>query len=354
MLIGEDCDQNIHDDVWYIYTAEACGDLTVESCGDTDAMDQMIAIYDASAGLPLLSSAQIGCGDDSCGIGAGPATVTVPVAAGTEYLIRVGGWNNEVPGGFIGSPRGHWDLHFSLDQNCPSDVVAPILACNTPGLGRAGGDCAAGEEPILKNRYISIRPGGLDDANPFDLKIRVTMTSSEVNGVTGIGDTYWAGAPVNGAGLSPATCISKVTRTDPGVIDWSGCPVVHLTGCSIIPTSTYEITAINAAGAESDEPLLADTQAKPGVKWHGDTIGFFNGTNWTPPNGTTSIDDAVAAIKTFQDPSAFNATHLSVSDVHPNLDGTEPNLIVSIADVFVIILGFQGQEYPGPDLTQCP
>ncbi|MCH7926130.1 MAG: hypothetical protein IIC51_11400, partial [Planctomycetes bacterium] len=108
------------------------------------------------------------------------------------------------------------------------------------------------------------------------------------------------------------------------------------------------------AAGESSTAVLLDTQAKPGVKWHGDTVGFFNGVIWTPPNGTTSIDDAVAAIKTFQDPSAFNATHLSVSDVHPNLDGTEPNLIVNIADVFVIILGFQGQEYPGPDLTQCP
>ncbi len=100
--------------------------------------------------------------------------------------------------------------------------------------------------------------------------------------------------------------------------------------------------------------VLLDTQAKPGAKWHGDVVGFFDGAVWTPPNGTTSIDDAVSSIKTFQDPNALNATHLSVTDVHPNLNGTTPNLIVSIADVFAIILGFQGQEYPGPDLTQCP
>ncbi|MCH9035246.1 MAG: hypothetical protein IID42_12220, partial [Planctomycetes bacterium] len=51
----------------------------------------------------------------------------------------------------------------------------------------------------------------------------------------------------------------------------------------------------------SDPPLVAETQAKPHEKWHGDCVGFFNGTEWTPPNGVTSIDDAVAAIKTFQD-----------------------------------------------------
>ena len=83
-------------------------------------------------------------------------------------------------------------------------------------------------------------------------------------------------------------------------------------------------------------------------------MGFFDGAVWTPPNGTTSIDDAVAAIKTFQNINAFNATHVSVTDMVPNLTpGPQINLIVNIGDVFSIILGFQGQEYPGVDLTQC-
>lgn len=55
----------------------------------------------------------------------------------------------------------------------------------------------------------------------------------------------------------------------------------------------------------------------------------------------------MAGIKTFQDPNAVNATHLSVTDVDPNLNGDQINLIVNIGDVFVIILVFQGQEYPG-------
>ena len=104
----------------------------------------------------------------------------------------------------------------------------------------------------------------------------------------------------------------------------------------------------------SDPPLSAATQAKPGDKWHGDCVGFFDGAVWTPPNGTTSIDDAVAAIKTFQDVNALNATHVSVTDMVPNLNGMQINKIVNINDVFSIILGFQGQEYPGPDLAQCP
>ena len=52
--------------------------------------------------------------------------------------------------------------------------------------------------------------------------------------------------------------------------------------------------------------------------------------------------------------SADNATHVSVTDMVPNLNGTQINLIVNINDVFSIIKGFQGFEYPGPGIELCP
>ena len=52
--------------------------------------------------------------------------------------------------------------------------------------------------------------------------------------------------------------------------------------------------------------------------------------------------------------NAINATHVSVTDMVPILYGTQINLIVNIEDVFSMILGFQGQAYPSPDLTQWP
>ena len=107
-------------------------------------------------------------------------------------------------------------------------------------------------------------------------------------------------------------------------------------------------------GSAVSAPLAAETQVKPGVKWHGDAVGFFDGVTWTPPNLNVNIDDAVAAIKTFQNPSAFNATHVSVTDVHPNLSGAQINKVVNFDDVFVQILGFQGFEYPGPEIDLCP
>ncbi|MCH8149259.1 MAG: hypothetical protein IH987_14960 [Planctomycetes bacterium] len=212
---------------------------------------------------------------------------------------------------------------------------------------------------ILKNRYISIDPRGVNGTNPPNLHIRVQVDSSAVNGVGSAGP-WWATAPVNGQPPSPATCISVLSPNKPTTEpDWSGCPTVHLTGCPIVPTTTYAI-AVEADGVLSGDALF-DTQAKPGAKWMGDVVGTFSGApdnKWSAPNLTVNADDFVAAIKTFQNPNALNATHLSVTDMEPLQNGTQINLKVNINDVFAIIQGFQGFEYNegqgGPDLTQCP
>ena len=220
------------------------------------------------------------------------------------------------------------------------NFVSPILAAPPHG--------------IRKNRYISIDARGADQSNigrNFD--IRVTLSSTLVNGVTAVGSDWWAGAP-------DANCISLVGSNQPATPpNWDACPTLHLTGCPIIPTSTYEILAV-AFGLQSSPPLVADTQARPGDKWHGDSVGTFTGPEgvppnvWTAPNETTNADDFVAAIKTFQDINALNATHVSVSDMEPNQNGTQINLIVNINDVFSIIRGFQGFEYPGTAIELCP
>ena len=106
--------------------------------------------------------------------------------------------------------------------------------------------------------------------------------------------------------------------------------------------------------------VLLDTQAKPGAKWIGDVVGNFSGppnNEWSRPNRVVNADDFVAALKTFQDPKAFNATHLSVTDVHPTQNGVQINRLVNANDIFFIIKGFQGFEYnqnnDPTDLTQC-
>lgn len=227
------------------------------------------------------------------------------------------------------------------DNNVPGDCpfVSPILA--------------PPPHDIRKNRYISIDPRGDGAFNiGQNLDIRITLLDTIVNGVTAVGSSWWANPP-------DAACISIVGSTRPAApINWDACPTLHLTGCPIIPTSSYDIVAV-VGGLASFPPMAAETQAKPGVKWWGDVSGFFNGIQWRPPNGIVSIEDAVAVIKTFQDPNAFNAAHVSVVDLHPNRPGLPPpanqiNKVINFDDVFSTILGFQGMEYPGPQIELCP
>ena len=55
---------------------------------------------------------------------------------------------------------------------------------------------------------------------------------------------WWAGQP-------DEDCISIVTTTRPAQApDWSLCPAAHLTGCALVPTTTYAIVA-EADGQQS-------------------------------------------------------------------------------------------------------
>ncbi|MCH8148574.1 MAG: hypothetical protein IH987_11355, partial [Planctomycetes bacterium] len=180
---------DLHNDVWYAYTATECADLTIESCNDVD-FDQMIAVYGASGGCPLTDADEFACSDDDCAISGGASKVTLRVAEGSEYLIRVGGWNDEVPGGFNGDPRGTFSLRWSLTNGvCPA-VFPPIRA--------------AEPHDILKNRYISIDPRGEGpEFNPPSHHIRVAVSSTLVPDLIVFGP-WWATAPITGQPPSPA------------------------------------------------------------------------------------------------------------------------------------------------------
>jgi len=340
--VDQSCDwgAEVIADIWYHYVAEHCGNLTIQSCGDA-AHDQIFAMYDATSGCPVSAFDEVACDDDGCGVEGGESSLTLSVNVGDELLFRVGGWF--IIDGFIPIARSDFTLHFSYDNPCP--VTDPPMPAPPP-------------HDILKNRYISLVPGNTD-IGQFDIKL--TLTATEVNGVTAVGSSWWAKAP-------GADCVSVLSPTQPASPpNWNACPVVHLTGCPIIPTSFYD--AVTVFETRESGVLSVSTQAMPtGGKWWGDVVGQFDpaGDAWGPPNGVVAIDDAVAAIKTFQNPSLVgpgcgtppcNATHVSVTDVHPagfpQQPWGTPNQLVDINDVFAILLGFQGNEYPGPAIDLC-
>ena len=98
--------------------------------------------------------------------------------------------------------------------------------------------------------------------------------------------------------------------------------------------------------------LTVPTALQPvGGKFWGDTVGFFDGMEWTPPQGVANITDAVVATNTFQGGQVVapvpgsTIAHLSIADVEPG----NINTVVNIADVLILIRAFQGAPYPfGP------
>ncbi|MEZ6036198.1 MAG: hypothetical protein R3F29_01870 [Planctomycetota bacterium] len=89
-------------DLWFTYVAPASGSLTADVCGAS--FDTLLEIFDASGGCGSLTS--VGCNDDSCGLA---SSVTIAVTAGTEYRIRVGGYDEFEFGDFtltINGPVG--------------------------------------------------------------------------------------------------------------------------------------------------------------------------------------------------------------------------------------------------------
>ena len=133
--------------------------------------------------------------------------------------------------------------------------------------------------------------------------------------------------------------------------------IVNVTGCDITPVAQFELSTSLDGGGSFLPPLMLETIDRPAPKFWGDTVGFFNGEEWTAPQGGTTIDDAVAALKSWQ--MAAGSAEAPRTDVVPQ----EPNRIVNFNDVLFEILAFQGNPYPygcpddpcqDTDVTPCP
>ena len=83
-------------DLWWTWTAPATGIASFNTCGG--GLDTKMAVYlDA---CPVAEGTEIGCSDDGdCPVGVagggGESDVAIFVAAGSTYLIRVGGWGTD-------------------------------------------------------------------------------------------------------------------------------------------------------------------------------------------------------------------------------------------------------------------
>jgi hypothetical protein len=83
----EICDgdsENVRDDIWYRYTAGCSGTALISLCGSN--FNTRLAVYGARC--PTEDHTALACSDNSCGQ---QSELSLPVTAGLEYLVRVGG-----------------------------------------------------------------------------------------------------------------------------------------------------------------------------------------------------------------------------------------------------------------------
>ncbi|MHC4932290.1 MAG: hypothetical protein ACYTGV_08885, partial [Planctomycetota bacterium] len=79
-------------DAWYRYTPSSSGTATFSLCNPGTNYDSVISVHTTCPGAP---TNELDCDDDACG-GGGSSEVTLNVAAGTPYLVRVTGWAGSV------------------------------------------------------------------------------------------------------------------------------------------------------------------------------------------------------------------------------------------------------------------
>ena len=233
---------------------------------------------------------------------------------------------------------GEFELEVSEDAESGStfeiDFVDTIEASFLNGIAairiptRFGVPCVftiSDSSTFDKNRYVSFQPD-----EPGDVAYQLDMVSSLFHPTAIV--SGWVGVPdADGiASLVP----EPVTRT------WIE-PVVNITGCGITPVAQFELRASPDDGQSFLPAMSLRTIPQPsGGKFWGDTVGSFNGIEWSAPQGITNIDDAVGVIKTWQ--AQEGAPDVPRTDLEPQ----EPNRVVNFNDVLFALFAFQGDPYP--------
>jgi hypothetical protein len=326
--------QSVGRDLWYKYTAPCTGSVTVSTCA-TGNFDGIMDVYGGQAvcPCPTTTAGLITCGDDTCGIGGGPAQVTFNVTAGMCYTIRVAGWNGESGSGVV-----------DLSYNTACVFTPPVPQFDAQD----------------KCRFLSIT---IPAATNNLLAIRVVLTSLHhvVPPYTGgpsipftalEGQIRWVGPPQSfiesTAQLTPVT-ISPLQCT-PHYREWNTLGIFHVTGTEVVPSSLYTLQTVASScmGNESGCTNVSSPVQNGTTRW-GDVESPYS-----PPQTIVQPDigDIAALVNKFQSaPGARSKAQLllagnqfGVIDILPDLDFSHISRCVE---------AFRGSPYPFT-IAPCP
>ena len=213
---------------------------------------------------------------------------------------------------------------------------ANIVALNGGEFGPSATPPALAPFPHnrAKNRYISFAPN--NGAESVAFRVEKTLPNT--------GACYVQVPVQSGANQYTAKCDST-----PVFRVWTE-PVVHVGDCEIIPVASYEIRA-SRDGVAFTNPHPVNTIALPSLnnKLWGDVCGINNGTEWTPPNQFTNVND-VLALLAFISGAAIRPPFTVVNLQAISSGDSCLNAFVNTADVQISVRAIAGDAY-GPPAT---
>jgi len=138
-------------------------------------------------------------------------------------------------------------------------------------------------------------------------------------------------------------------------------PVVHVGDCEIIPSSTYQVFTAIAETVEVPTPFETQTAEVPSfnTKVWADSVGSFNGVEWTPPNRFTNVQDVLAILNFISNIAGrpeFPVVNLQATSAPDSC----LNPFINTADVLIAVRGVAGDNYGPPssgklsNTTLCP
>jgi len=140
-------------DVWYRYAGACDAWLILSSCGLAD-FDTRMALYE---GCPDAGGTILACNDDDDRCFGGTSQLLVPVRAGVEYFLRVGGADGaRGVGGLLVTceiPNDYCEDVLSVEAGA---IAFSTLGATTDGPPLAGACVAAGESPGLVQIHSDI------------------------------------------------------------------------------------------------------------------------------------------------------------------------------------------------------
>lgn len=336
-------------DIWYQYVAPCSGTVRASLCGTT-TYDSVLAAY--GSGLTCtctdILGAPLACGDDTCGVGGGPSVVTFGATTGDCFLLRVGGWNNEIGSGV---------LHVSYDvvTECPCQTATPP----TPDqILNASGVAVQS----AKNRFLSFAGGDPGWSQAVRVKfVSLPGAFSVFNGTVAWVDTPGAASELPGrafsdpVGSDPTFMTARLVDA-PVYAPWSTFGVVHVYDERIVPSrkqpdqplepAVYEVQFVSNGCDVNAEANFSTALSVTNARW-GDVAGLTSG-QFRAPDGVVDVTSDVLGVLAKFGAAPGAPIKARAEMVGSGVTGPQAALTgkIEINDVLAVLGAFAGGSYP--------